>query len=177
VLRAGQEWRSLVELLELRLLGEDAPAQRMPTLAEMARVEEQDVHDAAAAFAIWARALAENAGDASVREALERLASARGALPELAKIYEERLKDSYDTEVQRWLASRLAALYEQSLANPERAVELWREVAGMPGGEAEALGHLEVLLRGLGRNSDLEGVLARLGRAALAAPVRSRWCH
>ncbi len=173
VLRAGQEWRSLVELLELRLLGEDAPAQRMPTLAEMARVEEQDVHDAAAAFAIWARALAENAGDASVREALERLASARGALPELAKIYEERLKDSYDTEVQRWLASRLAALYEQSLANPERAVELWREVAGMPGGEAEALGHLEVLLRGLGRNSDLEGVLARRAELALHGPAQA----
>jgi tetratricopeptide (TPR) repeat protein len=145
----------------------------MLTLAEMARVEEQELHDAAAAFAIWARGLAENAGDASVRQALERLASAQGVLAELAKIYEERLKDSFDTEVQRWLASRLAALYEQSLANPERAVELWREVAGMPGGEAEALGHLEILLRGLGRNSDLEGVLARQAEIALHGPTQA----
>ncbi len=68
VLRAGQEWRALVELLELRLLGEDEPAQRMATLAEIARVQEQDVHDVAAAFATWARALAENAGDVSVRD-------------------------------------------------------------------------------------------------------------
>ena len=173
VLRAGQEWRALVELLEVRLLGEDEPAQRMATLAEIARVEEQDVHDVAAAFATWARALAENAGDESVREALERLASARGVLAELANIYEERLKDSYDTEVQRWLASRLAGLYEQSLANPVRAVELWREVAGMPGGEAEALGHLQVLLRGLGRNSDLEGVLARQAEIALHGPTQA----
>jgi tetratricopeptide (TPR) repeat protein len=167
VLRAGQEWRSLVDLLELRLLGEDEPARRLATLAEMARVEEQDLHDAAAAFATWARGLAETPGDTTVRDALERLASAQGVLPELAKIYEERLKDSYDTEVQRWLASRLAALYEQSLANPARAVELWREVGGMPGGEAEALGHLEVLLRGLGRHSELEEVLVRQAEIAV----------
>jgi tetratricopeptide (TPR) repeat protein len=173
VLRAGQEWRSLLELLELRLLGEGEPAQRLATLAEMARVAEQDLHDPAAAFATWARALAENAGEATSRDALERLAAAQGVLPDLAKIYEERLKDSYDTAVQRWLASRLAVLYEQSLANPARAVELWREVAGMPGGEAEALGHLEVLLRGLGRYSELEEVLTRQAEMAVHGPTQA----
>ena len=167
VLRAGQEWRSLVELLELRLLGEDDPARRLATLAEMARVAEQALQEPAAAFATWARALAEDAGDATARAELERLAGAQGALPELAKIYEERLKDSYDTKVQHWLASRLAALYEQSLANPARAVELWREVAGFPGGEAEALGHLDTLLRGLEQYSDLEEVLARQAEIAM----------
>ena len=173
VLRAGREWRVLVDLLELRLQGEGDPAGRMATLAEMARIEEQDLRDAAAAFAIWARALAEDANDHNVREALERLASSRGALAELAKIYEDRLKDSFDTEVQRWLASRLAGLYEQSLANPERAVELWREVAGMPGSEADALGHLEILLRGLGRNSDLESVLSRQAEIAADGPTQA----
>ena len=173
LLRAGQEWRSLLELLELRLLGEGEPAQRLATLAEMARVAEQDLRDPAAAFATWARALAENAGEATSRDALERLASAQGVLPDLAKIYEERLKDSYDTAVQRWLASRLAALYEQSLANPARAVELWREVAGMPGGEAEALEHLEVLLRGLGRYSELEEVLTRQAEMAVHGPTQA----
>jgi len=176
VLRAGQEWRSLVDLLELRLPGEDDPARRLLTLAEMARVAEQDLHDPAAAFAIWARALAENASDTGAREALERLASAQGVLADLAKVYEERLKDSFDTDVQRWLASRLAGLYEQSLANPERAVELWREVAGMPDSEVEALGHMEVLLRGLGRYSDLEGVLVRQAEIALHGPTQAdRW--
>jgi len=176
VLRAGEEWRSLMELFELRLLSEDDPAQRLATLAEMARVAEQNLHDAAAAFATWARALGEDARDTTVRAALERLAVAQGALPELARIYEERLKDSYDTEVQRWLASRLAALYEQSLANPGRAVDLWREVAGTPGGEAEALGHLEVLLRGLGRSAELEEVLLRQAEIAVHPPTQAdRW--
>jgi tetratricopeptide (TPR) repeat protein len=173
VLRAGQEWRSLVELLELRLLGEDEPARRLATLAEMARVAEKDLQDAGAAFAVWARALGEDAGDATARAALERLAAAHGALPELAKIYEDCLKSSYDTHVQRWLASRLAALYEQSLGNPARAVELWREVAGMPGGEAEALGHLEILLRGLERHSELEEVLARQAEIAMHGPTQA----
>jgi tetratricopeptide (TPR) repeat protein len=173
VLRAGQEWRSLVELLELRLLGEDETARRLATLAEMARVAEEDLHDAGAAFAVWARALAEDAGDATARTALERLAGAHAALPELAKIYEDCLKGSYDTEVQRWLASRLAALYERSLGNPARAVELWREVAGMPGGEAGALGHLESLLRGLERHSELEEVLARQAEIAMHGPTQA----
>jgi len=173
LLRAGQEWQSLVELLELRLLGEDEPAQRLATLAEMARIAEQSLGDTAAAFATWARAMAEDAGDATVRGELERLASARGTLLELASIYEERLKAIYDTKVQHWLASRLAALYEQSLANPARAVELWREVAGMSGGEAEALGHLERLLRGLGRYSELEEVLARQAEIAMHGPTQA----
>jgi tetratricopeptide (TPR) repeat protein len=173
VLRAGQEWQSLVELLELRLLGEDETARRLATLAEMARVAEEALHDAGAAFAVWARALAEDAGDATARAALERLARAHAALPELAKIYEDCLKGSYDTEVQRWLASRLAALYEQSLGNPARAVDLWREVAGMPGGEAEALGHLEALLRGLERHAELEEVLARQAEIAMHGPTQA----
>jgi tetratricopeptide (TPR) repeat protein len=173
VLRAGQEWQSLVELLELRLLGEDETARRLATLAEMARVAEEALHDAGAAFAVWARALAEDAGDATARAALERLARAHAALPELAKIYEDCLKGSYDTEVQRWLASRLAALYEQSLGNPARAVDLWREVAGMPGGEAEALGHLEALMRGLERHAELEEVLARQAEIAMHGPTQA----
>jgi len=173
VLRAGQEWQALVEMLELRLLGEDEPARRLATLAEMARISEHDLHDGAAAFAVWARALAEDASDATVRAELERLAGAQGALVELAKIYEDCLKGSYDTVVQRWLASRLAALYEQSLGNPARSVELWREVAGMPGGEAEALGHLESLLRGLRRHSELEEVLVRQAEIAMHGPTQA----
>ena len=173
VLRAGQEWQPLVELLGQRLLGEDEPARRLATLAEIARIEEEALHQPAAAFATWAKALAEDPADTGVRASLERLAAAGGVLPELAKIYEAALQASYDSGVQRWLASRLAGMYEQDLANPARAVELWREVATMPNGEAEALGHLEGLLRGLGRHAELEEVLVRQAESAMQGPVQA----
>ncbi|HEX7597202.1 MAG TPA: hypothetical protein VF518_03245, partial [Polyangia bacterium] len=176
VLRAGQEWQALVELLEQRLLGEDDPARRLATLAEIAQVEEEKLRQPAAAFATWARALPEDATNPGVRASLERLAAAQGTLPELAKIYEDCLKSSYDGEVQRWLASRLAGMYEQALNNPTRAVELWREVGAMPNGEAEALGHLEILLRGLGQHAELEEVLVRQAEAAPLGPDQAdKW--
>ncbi len=173
VLRAGQEWPALVDLLELRLPSEDDPVRRLATLAEMARLQEQQLGKPSAAFATWARALAEDPSDQGVRQALEMLADQQGTLPELAKIYEDRLQAVFDTEVQRWLASRLAGLYEKSLDNPERAVELWREVAGMPGGEGEALVHLANLLRRLGRHQDLEEILIRQAEGAVETQAQA----
>ncbi len=177
ILRAGQEWTSLVQLLELRLAAEDVPGQRMETLATIAAIHEEHLRDGAAAFATWARVMAEEPSDAAARAALERLAAAWGSWRELAAVFEERMKASYDTELQVSLGSRLADLYETVLGNPDRAVELWRDVATLPGGEGPALARLEVLLRGLGRHVDLEDVLTRQAELALEPASQAEyWC-
>jgi tetratricopeptide (TPR) repeat protein len=166
LLRRGQEWQPLCECLSLRLSVVDLPAQRLEVLADLARVEETALADRAAAFATWSRALAEDAASVEASAALERLATETGNYSGLAEVYEERLKAVYDSELQRKLASRLAEIYEQTLAKPERAVELWREVETLPGGELLALSRQEVLLRGLGRNQELADVLAREAEVA-----------
>jgi tetratricopeptide (TPR) repeat protein len=166
LLRLGQEWKPLCECLSLRLSVVDLPAERIEVLADRAQVEEAALGDRAAAFATWARALAEDPSSADATAALERLAAETGNFAGLAEVFEERLKAVYDSELQRKLASRLAELYEQTLGKPERAVELWREVETLPGGEMLALSRQEVILRGLGRNQDLADVLAREAEVA-----------
>jgi tetratricopeptide (TPR) repeat protein len=177
VLRAGQEWAALVQLLELRFAGEDVPAQRMETLAAISVIQEEHLRDGSAAFATWARAMAEEPTDANARAALERLATACGSWSDLARVFEERMKATYDAELQASLGARLADLYERVLGNPDRAVELWRDVASLPGGEATALTHLEVLLRSLGRHGDLEDILSRQAELAVEPSVQADyWC-
>lgn len=161
VLRAEREWGPLVELLELRLQGEDALGPRLEILAEVASIEEREQKAPDRAFAAWARAFAEDPTEGQAREALERLAGAQGAHAKLAKVYEERLRASFDPELQRSLAARLAELHEAQLDDAVRAVEFWREVRDLPGDEAPVLARLEALLRKLGRDGELEEVLAR----------------
>ena len=175
LLRLGQEWKELCESLSLRLTVVDVPAQRLVVLADTAEVEEVALGDRAAAFATWSRALAEDSSNADAISALERLAGEIGNYAGLAEVYEDRLKAVYDSELQLKLSSRLAELYEHTLAKPERAVELWREVETMPGGEIVALSRQEVILRGLGRNQDLGDVLAREAEVATDPAVQAEY--
>ncbi len=175
LLRVGQEWRPLCEILELRLSVTDVPAERIEILADIAQVMEAALADPAASFATWARALADDPGSQEARAALERLAEATSNQKGLAEVYEERLEAAYDSELQRWFGSRLAEIYESKLGNPERAVELWREIEGIPGAEGTALARQEILLRSLGRMQDLADVLAREAEVATDPSVQGEF--
>jgi len=166
LLRSGQEWKPLCELLELRLAVEDVPAQRLTIFADIAQAQEQELSAPAAAFATWARALAEDPGNEEAQASLERLADITNNHAGLAEVYEERMKAIYDSELQRQYGTRLADIYEHILEKPERAVELWRELENLPGVEVQALARQESLLRSLGRNQELADVLAREAEVA-----------
>ena len=168
VLRMAQEWKPLCELLELRLSAVDLPAERMQALAAIALVQERFLGDIHGAFATFARALAEVPDNDELRGAVERLANQAGDFHGLAAVYEDRLKNSYDVSLQKLYGSRLAVLCEGVLANPARAVELWGEVATLPGAEEDALAHQEALLRQLGRSAELAEVLQREADIALS---------
>jgi tetratricopeptide (TPR) repeat protein len=165
VLRAAKAWDAVIEALELRLAVEDAPANRLDLLAEIARIEERERGDADRAFAVWARALAEEGGEAVAREALERLAAARRAWARLAAVYEERIEATFDASLQLVLALRLADLYENELAQQpgslDRAADFLRKARSLPGDELPVLARLERVLDRQGEHADLAEVLAR----------------
>jgi tetratricopeptide (TPR) repeat protein len=175
LLRLGQEWQPLCEILELRLSVADVPADRLDVLADMAQVQEAALSNPSAAFTTWARALAEDPSNQDTRAALERLAEITSNLSGLAEVYEERLKAAYDSELQRWYGGRLAEIYENQLGKPERAVELWREIEALPGAEAMALARQETLLRSLGRIRDLADVLGREAEVATDPTMQSEF--
>src|SRR4029079_13131063 len=166
VLRAGQAWDQVVELLELRLAVEDAVERRLANLGEIARIHEMERRDVDSAFATWARALTEEATEAAPRQSLERLAAATGAWKRLAEVYEERMEATFDASLQRSLALRLAALYEKELADLGRAAEFLRKALALPGDEVPVLAALEMILRRQGENAELAEILAREAEVA-----------
>ncbi|HVU50065.1 MAG TPA: tetratricopeptide repeat protein [Polyangia bacterium] len=169
VLRAARDWAGVVELLELRLAAEDGAAERIATLAEIARIEEVERRDTARAFDAWARALTEEATAGEPRQALERLATATGDWAGLARVYAERIDATFDAGLQRELALRLAELHEGQLGDLEKAAEYLRQALSLPGDEAQALASLERVLRGLGgaAGAELGEILAREAEVAV----------
>ncbi|HVZ72172.1 MAG TPA: tetratricopeptide repeat protein [Polyangia bacterium] len=167
VLRAARAWPALVELLELRLAAEDAPAARMATLSEIARIEETERRDTKRAFEAWARALTEDATESAPRAALERLAATTGDWAGLATVYAERMEATFDAGLQRELALRLAELQETRLGDQARAAEHLRQALNLPGDEAPVLASLERVLRAQDAHADLAEVLAREAEVAV----------
>ena len=169
VLRAATAWPQVLELLELQVGVEDVPERRIELLGEIARIEEEARGDRDRAFVAWSRALAEESADGSEgsppRQAMERLAAASGNWKRLADVYEERMQATFDAELQRSLALRLASLHERELddgaASVGRAAEYLRKALSLPGDEAPVLASLEQLLRRQGEGSELAEVLAR----------------
>jgi tetratricopeptide (TPR) repeat protein len=167
VLRAAKDWGGVVELLELRLVAEDGAADRIATLAEIARIEETERRDTHRAFDAWARALTEEATAEAPREALERLAAATGDWAGLARVYAERIDATFDASLQRSLALRLSVLFENQLGDLAKAADYLRQALSLPGDEAEALASLERVLRRQGPSADLAEILAREAEVAV----------
>ena len=89
--------------------------------------------------------LAEDASDRRAQAELERLAGARSAFDELAKLYEERLDGTFDSELGRQLALKLAQIYEEALGDSDRAIARYRRALEFPGDEVGPLTALDRL--------------------------------
>jgi tetratricopeptide (TPR) repeat protein len=166
VLRAAKDWAGVVELLELRLAVEDGAADRIATLAEIARIEEIERRDTHRAFDAWARALTEEATAEEPRQALERLAAATGDWAGLARVYAERIDATFDASLQRALAVRLAQLFEGQLGDLDKAADYLRQALSLPGDEAAELASLERVLRRQGPSAELAEILGREAEVA-----------
>jgi tetratricopeptide (TPR) repeat protein len=165
VLRAEARWSQVVEVLELRLVTEDASTARVATLTEIAEIEELYRLNLESAFAAWSRAFAEDPLEMPPRQALERLASATGDWAALARVYDEALGSAFDGGLQRTLAMRLGEISEGAGGDLEAALGYYRKAADTPGDETPVLSALERVLTVLRRPAELADVLARRAEA------------
>ena len=143
-------------------------------LAEIARIEETERRDVQMAFAAWARALTEDATVDEPREALERLAAAHQDWARLADVYAERMDATFDAGLQRTLALRLASLYENELADLNRAADYLRKAQSLPGDEEPVLSALERDPRQAGRARRARPGAGAAGRAGQRAQRAGR---
>lgn len=163
-LRAADAWPALRRVLLLRAEEIDAPAERAAHLAEVARIEETQLDDRAAAFATWERILENTPADADARAELERLAAAEAAWPTLTTHYARFAiggEHADDPDQAAAYSRRVAQLQEEKLSEHAAARATWETLAADQGDSAEILDAIDRLSQHL---QDWPGVAATCER-------------
>jgi tetratricopeptide (TPR) repeat protein len=125
---AGGEFAKLVDVLEVMVTHNEDPLARVTLLHRIATLHEQMIGNASAAFDAYARALRDDSGDAVTLGHIERLAEITNGFEMLAKLYQAESEKSLDVPRQVDLLSRLARVYEQELANVDKAIATYRRI-------------------------------------------------
>ena len=118
-------WRELCEVLRAQLSQVNSSVEAVEVLAEIARVEEQELADYPACFHTWKQTVLEDPSDFRARENLTRLAAHLGQWDEVIRTYEQVLeRDSLpDSVVTTELLVELANVYDLECGNAQRATE------------------------------------------------------
>lgn len=165
--RSEQAHDALADLYERRLRSEGAdPDVRLQLYRELAGLQESNRHDIDAAFAVWARALAEFPDRAELRSQLERLAGQRGSWGQLAKVYEERLAATVDSEVELVYADELGRIYDEDLGDLRKAADKYRRALAVAVDEPVALAKLASVFTRSESWSQLAEILERQAQVA-----------
>nr|WP_276602857.1 tetratricopeptide repeat protein [Nannocystis pusilla] len=151
-----QEWGYIVDvgeqILENQNLSQDA---RVAVLSRSGQVLETRLGDRARAIEVYNRLLALVPDHAEGLQALDRLYTQTGRWEELAEILQRRIQATMDGEILVDLEMRLAAAFEQWLANPEAAIAAYNRALDIDGNNLRALERLEALYLSAARWEDL----------------------
>ena len=136
------DWRGLVDVLGRKVELTYDPVDRAEILRRAGSVLEELISDAEGAIALYKRAAEEDANDPVALEALDRLYAAGGKNEDLAEVLERRLEVETEASYQLEIAMRLGELTEQSLGQPERAIEAYRRALALEPRLGDALAAL-----------------------------------
>jgi golgin subfamily B member 1 len=125
---AQGEYGKLVEVLEVMVAHNEDALARVEILHRIAKLHEQMIGNAHAAFDAYSRALRDDAGNAETLGHIERLAAITGTWEPLAQLYGTEAARSMDVPRQVDLYTRLARVYEQELADIPRAIATLRKL-------------------------------------------------
>ncbi len=116
--------------LEARAGERPDPQERKALYLELADLREKKLADPEMAFLAVCKAFRQDPADAVVRERMERLAAATEQHEELAGIYEDELERLAPADLSK-VALRLGQLYEEKLAEPDRAAGFFRRALAL----------------------------------------------
>ncbi len=161
-------------LLEVRVRGADLASDRVRLLSDLARLREENLHDASQAFDAWVQAFREDPRDEQVISELERLAPAANAWIRLKGVVESVLagQSRLRSDEVAALNLRAARWYHDHLGEPTLAEQRLVAALAVEPENTDALEILEGLQRLEGRERDLVTTLRR--RAELELDVLNR---
>ena len=153
------EWEKLVRVYEAQL--EDLQGEeRLGMYVRIAEIHEEKLLSVSGALSVYLRALKEFPLEEVAGDGAERLAAAvDGGWEELANAYADLLSANEDLRIQRSVGAKLARVFEEELADIEKAEETYRYVLGVAPLDADALANLDRIYTALERWSDLAPVL------------------
>ena len=131
---ATGEYGKLVEVLEVMVAHNEDALARVEILHRIAKLHEQMIGNAHAAFDAYSRALRDDSGNAETLGHIERLAAITGTWEPLAQLYGAEAAKSLDVPRQVDLYTRLARVNEQELADiPTRDRDAAQVARGVDG--------------------------------------------
>jgi tetratricopeptide (TPR) repeat protein len=148
------------------------PHEKRDELRRLAEIHERGRGDRQKAFEALARALAEDPGDESIVDELERLSVSLGNDRELADTLTSRATSALDPNVAQALWVRLARIAEDRLGDDRRAIEAYSRAAEQIGDEPSLLAALDRLYLKTEGYNQLGAVLER--RIAVTAEPAER---
>jgi tetratricopeptide (TPR) repeat protein len=141
---ASGEWDKLAGVFEAQLAHLTEPEQRLAMYYRIAELNEERLVALDGALGAYLRALKEYPADEKTLEEVERLGGATdGGWEMLANAYADVLGAHADKAVQTSIGKRLARVFEEELADVQRAEETYQYVLGVEQLDVDALNNLD----------------------------------
>ncbi|RMG14254.1 MAG: tetratricopeptide repeat protein, partial [Deltaproteobacteria bacterium] len=142
--------------------------ERVALLEEIAGLYEEALGQKPMAFMVWCRAFREDPGRATTVASLERLATETEGWEELVGLYQEEAerleRGEGSAEARLAVHRRLAEIFYDDLASPERAVVHQRRVVELAPDNLEALERLAAMAEALGDSATLVDTLEHIAK-------------
>ncbi|HEX6240020.1 MAG TPA: hypothetical protein VFZ61_03975, partial [Polyangiales bacterium] len=119
--RANKDWRAYAQVVDRYLPHLVTEEEKLATLKELAKVQEERLGQKDVAFLALCRALQLDASDDTLREEVERLADETGSHEELAAVYEEVADELPRGTLAERLYATLARVHDTRLDDPQAA--------------------------------------------------------
>lgn len=172
--QAAGEWAKLNEVHRAQLVASTDPKARLELFYRIAEDTEEHLMDSEGAFEVYSQALVEHPLDERIGSELERLASfIDEGWVKLAVRYADAVsQEGVAADVQASLGGRLARVYEEQLADVEKAKESYRFVLSVAPTDGPALENLDRIHTSLEEWADLAEVLERRAQGVSDPPER-----
>jgi tetratricopeptide (TPR) repeat protein len=161
IYEAAAEFESLIDVLEVMVKHADDPINKVELLQRIAGLYEFRLERYADGFEAHSRALHEDNGNEMSLGHLERLAEMTGAWTQLAELYASEGDKSLDVPRQVDLLTRLARVYEEELARPDDAIEIFKKIVEVEFDNRNAVVSLDRLFSTAERWAELSDILRK----------------
>lgn len=148
------DWRSYAQVMDRYLPNLVTDDEKVSTLRELARVQEQKLGARQVAFLQYCRALQLNPAHDEIREQVERLAEETGSYDELAAVYEEIAENVPRGPLAERLYLTLSRVQDTHLDDPDAAEASLRKILEFDPTNETALERLAAMFARRGRDKD-----------------------